>query len=64
MRELKNEIIKSAMRQSENDGQESDIKDESLISSLKVLLVNDEFFILCMLKQIVEQVGISDIDQA
>ena len=31
---------------------------------MKVLIVNDEFFILVMLKQIVEQTGILDIDQA
>jgi len=31
---------------------------------MKVLIVNDEFFILVMLKQIIEQTGIKNIDQA
>ena len=31
---------------------------------MKVLIVNDEFFIICMLQQMVELVGISDIDTA
>ena len=57
---MQNNLIKSALREQ----QQPDIKDEIFIQQMKVLIVNDEFFILEMLKQIIEQTGIKDIDQA
>ena len=37
---------------------------QSLIANLKVLIVNDEIFILAMLQEIMNQSGITNIDQA
>ena len=60
--EQKEAVMKSVLRKQESatDVQE----DNSNVKDLRVLLVNDEFFILCMLQQIVQTAGISKIDQA
>ena len=60
--EQKEAVIQSVLRQQESAVVEQD--DNSNVKNLRVLLVNDEFFILCMLQQIVQTAGITKIDQA
>jgi hypothetical protein len=61
--EQKKAVMHSVFRQKES-ASFSDVGDNSNVKNLRVLLVNDEFFILCMLQQIVQNAGITNIDQA
>lgn len=58
--EQKEAVMKSVLRQRESSMFEQE--DYSNVKDLRVLLVNDEFFILCMLQQIVQTAGITKID--
>ena len=61
----KEAVMKSVLRKNESINLNSFGKpDDSSKLDLNVLLVNDEFFILCMLQQIVKASGITKIDQA
>ena len=60
--EQKEAVMRSVLRQQESAMLEQE--NNSNVKDLRVLLVNDEFFILCMLQQIVQTAGITKIDQA
>jgi hypothetical protein len=61
--EQKKAVMRSVIRRKES-ASFSDVGDNSNVKNLRVLLVNDEFFILMMLQQIVQAAGITKIDQA
>jgi hypothetical protein len=60
--EQKEAVMKSVLRKQESGMVAQE--DNSNVKDLRVLLVNDEYFILCMLQQIVQTAGITKIDQA